>query len=281
MNASEPHPRIGILGGEVDVITPGEMLHFVDILAAAGGAAVIANHNAHSLSLLRRNTELSAFFDDADLVQLDSTPLIAWARLLGLPVSGRHRSTYLDWRDDFWPLANARGWKVFYLGGGPGVAERACAKLSKAWPRVAFGWRDGYFDSGAGASDNRHVVAEINAFEPDILFVGMGTPRQELWIAQNRAELGRGVIFSVEAAFDDEAGVQAAAPRWLGPIGLEWLFRLANQPRRLRHRYLIEPWRLLGPAFADLCRAVGGRLAGARRIAAVDADAVWPLSSAN
>ena len=281
MNASEPHPRIGILGGEVDVITPGEMLHFVDILAAAGGSAVIANHNAHSLSLLRRNTELGAFFDDADLVQFDSAPLIAWARLLGLPVSGRHRSTYLDWREDFWPLANARGWKVFYLGGGPGVAERACAKLAKAWPRVAFGWRDGYFDTSANSPDNRHVVAEINAFEPDILFVGMGMPRQELWISQNRSELGGGVIFSVGAAFDYEAGVQTAAPRWLGPLGLEWLFRLANQPRRLGHRYLIEPWQLLGPAFADVRRALRGRRAGGRRIPAVDAGALWPLSSAN
>lgn len=263
------------------MITPREMLRFVDLLAGAGGSAVIANHNAHSLSLLHQDPKLGAFFNDADLIQIDSTPIIAWARFLGLPLSRRHRSTYLDWREDFWRLADTRGWRVFYLGGAPGVAERACAKLGQSWPNVALGWRDGYFDGSATSLENRGVLAQINAFAPDILFVGMGMPRQERWISENRASVARGVIFSVGAAFDYEAGVQTAAPRWLGRVGLEWLFRLASQPRRLGHRYLVEPWRLVGPATADARRALLGRRAGDVRKPAVDADAVWPLSSAN
>lgn len=281
MNAGEPHPRVSVLGGEVDVITSREMLRFVDILAGAGGAAVIANHNAHSLFLLHRNPQLSAFFEDADLVQIDSVPVIAWARFLGLPLSQSHRSTYLDWREDFWRLANARGWKVFYLGGAPGVAERACEKLGQAWPNVTLGWRDGYFDATVGSADNRRAVDQINAFEPDILFVGMGMPRQEQWICDNRGRIARGVIFSVGAAFDYEAGVQKAAPRWLGQIGLEWLFRLTHQPVRLGYRYLMEPWSLFGLALADIKQARAARGRGGVRKPAVDAEAVWPLSSAN
>ena len=281
MNAGEPHPRVSVLGGEVDVITPREMLRFVDILAGAGGAAVIANHNAHSLSLLRRNPQLSAFFEDADLIQIDSTPVIAWARLLGMPLSVKHRSTYLDWREDFWRLANARGWRVFYLGGAPGVAERACENLGRTWSNVSFGWRDGFFDASSGSADNNRVIDQINAFEADILFVGMGMPRQEQWISENRGRLPRGVIFSVGAAFDYEAGVQRAAPRWLGQVGFEWLFRLISQPGRLGYRYLMEPWNLLGLAWTDvrLAWSAGPRI-GLRK-PGVDADAVWPLSSAN
>jgi N-acetylglucosaminyldiphosphoundecaprenol N-acetyl-beta-D-mannosaminyltransferase len=281
MNAGEPHPRIQILGGEIDVITPREMMRFADIVAGAGGTALVANHNLHSLALLQGNPDLESFFDDADIIQLDSMPVSVWARMLRLPLSGQHRSTYLDWRDDFWRLANDRKWRVFYLGGGPGVAEAACAKLGAQWPDVTFGCRDGYFDTAPNSIDNRRVLAKIAAFEPDIIFVGMGMPRQELWISQNRSAIRRGVIFSVGAAFDYEAGVQTAAPRWMGRIGLEWLFRLASQPRRLAHRYLVEPWCLLRPALHDLAAARSTPQTPPFRKAAVDRSSVWPVSSAN
>jgi N-acetylglucosaminyldiphosphoundecaprenol N-acetyl-beta-D-mannosaminyltransferase len=84
----------------------------------------------------------------------------------------------------------------------------------------------------------------------------MGMPRQEEWIAANRHLIGRGVFFPVGAAFDYEAGVQSAAPRWTGRLGVEWLYRLLSQPRRLAHRYLVEPWFLAPAALAD----VGARL---------------------
>ena len=87
-------------------------------------------------------------------------------------------------------------------------------------------------------------------------------PRQELWIVQNLAALPDAVILPVGAAFDYEAGAQKAAPRWMGPLGLEWLFRLAADPRRLFVRYCVEPWFLIGPALADLKAAGDRRSAG-------------------
>jgi N-acetylglucosaminyldiphosphoundecaprenol N-acetyl-beta-D-mannosaminyltransferase len=249
--------RVRLLGGEVDLVRPSEMLSFVELMTETGGPAIIANHNAHSLFLLRRSPELRAFFQEADLVQIDSTPLIAWGRLLGLPLKRGLRSTYLDWREDFWRLADARRWRVYYLGGAPGVADLAVKRLSERWPNVSLGAHDGYFDDAPKSRQNRQVLAKIAAFDPDILFVGMGMPRQEAWVWNNRDALTRGVIFTVGAAFDYEAGVQPTPPRWTGPLGVEWLARLLAQPGRLAGRYLVEPWSLIGPALEDVGAAFG------------------------
>jgi len=246
--------RLRLLGAEVDLVTPDEVLSTVDGFVREGRSAVIANHNAHSLYLMKRSKDFQAFYADADLIQVDSTPMIAWGRLLGLPLEQKHRSTYLDWRDRFWTLANERGWRVFYLGGASGVADRACEKLRAEFPATVLDCHDGYFDLAEDSPENQAILAQIKAFRPDIIFVGMGMPRQEAWIRRNRAALTSGVLFSVGAAYDYEGGAQIAAPRWMGRIGLEWLFRLVSQPGRLAFRYLVEPWSLVPLALDDLRR---------------------------
>ena len=256
MANAAPHGRVRLLGGEVDLVRPRNVLRLIDRTASSGARALIGNHNAHSLFLLRRSPPLEAFFAAADLVQIDSQPLIAWGRLLGLPLKADMRSTYLDWRDDFWRLAEARAWRVFYLGGAPGVAGSAAARLMAVHPRVQIATHHGYFDISAGSAANDAVLDAIRSFDPDVIFVGMGMPRQEIWALQNAPEIARGAILTVGAAFDYEAGVQVAAPRWAGRLGVEWLARLVSQPRRLAARYLLEPWRLVGPALADVGDAV-------------------------
>ena len=256
MGIPPPPRRVRLLGGEVDLVTPWDVLRRIDGAAAGGRPALIANHNAHSLFLVRRSAQLRAFFAQADLIQIDSTPLIAWGRLLGLPLTRKMRSTYLDWQDDFWRLAEARRWRVFYLGGAPGVAETAAARLAERYPNVQIACQHGYFDTDPASGENRQVLARIAAFDPHVLLVGMGMPRQELWALENRAAIRRGAVLTVGAAFDYEAGVQAAAPRWTGRLGVEWLVRLVGQPRRLFGRYLIEPWSLIGPATQDIAAAI-------------------------
>lgn len=253
MDVSRIRPqRIRLLGEAVDLTTPPEVMGFVARKVAAGRKALIANHNLHSLHLIAREPEMRAVYARADLIELDSTPLVLWGRLTRKPVSRAHRCTYLDWRGDFWRLASRYGWRVFYLGGEPGVPERAAQTLRALYPGAVIGGRDGYFDAALGSADNDAVLDAINAFKPDILFVGMGMPRQEQWIARHYERLERGVVFSVGAAFDYEAGAQKAAPRWMGRMGIEWAFRLVSQPRRLAHRYLVEPWFLLPAAVRDL-----------------------------
>jgi N-acetylglucosaminyldiphosphoundecaprenol N-acetyl-beta-D-mannosaminyltransferase len=257
--ARRARERVRLLGQTVDLVRPEEVLHHVETWVAARRKVVIANHNLNSLALLGRNPELARFYDRADLVEVDSTPLIQFARLLGLQGRGFHRCTYLDWRDHFWSVADRKGWRVLYLGGERSVVERARESLSAAYPGTDIRVRDGYFDATRGSADNAAILAEARAFDPHILFVGMGMPRQELWILDHLDALPDCAIFSVGAAFDYEAGAQKAAPRWMGRIGVEWLFRLANDPRRLARRYLIEPWSLSRLVVADVMTAIRAR----------------------
>jgi N-acetylglucosaminyldiphosphoundecaprenol N-acetyl-beta-D-mannosaminyltransferase len=260
-----PTPRrVRLLGGELDLVTPADVLRRVHFAASGGPPTLIANHNFHSLFLIRRSPRLRVFFAEADLIQIDSTPLIWWGRRLGLPLTREMRSTYLDWRDDFWRVADARRWRVFYLGGAPGVAETAATRLGERYPHVRLGVHHGYFDRAPDSAENRQVLAQIAAFDPQVLLVGMGMPLQEIWALENRAAFQHGAILTVGAAFDYEAGVQAAAPRWTGRLGVEWLARLLGQPGRLAGRYLVEPWSLVGPAIGDVASALA-RPRGATR----------------
>ncbi|AQR62921.1 glycosyltransferase [Brevundimonas sp. LM2] len=259
--ARRPRESVRLLGQRVDLVRPEEVLNQVEAWVAQGRKAVVANHNLNSLNLVRRHPDMADFYRRADLVEVDSAPLIAFARLIGIHGRAFHRCTYLDWRDHFWSLADRKGWRVMYLGGAPGVAETARQRLAARYPGAEIAVRDGYFDAAPGSAGTAEVIAALNAFQPNILFVGMGMPRQEVWIGQTLDALPDSVIFSVGAAFDYEAGVQSVAPRWMGPLGLEWLYRLVRDPGRLARRYLIEPWGLADLILADVVTAIRGRLA--------------------
>ncbi|MBU1345841.1 MAG: WecB/TagA/CpsF family glycosyltransferase [Alphaproteobacteria bacterium] len=256
--ARRSRERVRLLGQTVDLVRPEEVLHHVETWVDARRKVVIANHNLNSLALLERHPDLNRFYERADLVEVDSTPLIYFAKLLGLHGKAFHRCTYLDWRDHFWSLVDRKGWRVMYVGGEQSVVERARDRLSTCYPRADIRVRDGFFDPTPGSGDNAAVVEQVRAFDPHILFVGMGMPRQELWILNNLDALPDCAVFSVGAAFDYEAGAQKAAPRWMGRMGVEWLFRLVNDPKRLARRYLIEPWSLSHLIVADVIGAMRG-----------------------
>ena len=248
--------RVHMLGQPVDLVKPEEVLHHVQDAVRDGRKSLIANHNLHSLYLLGEQPRMRAFYDRADMVEVDSTPMIWFSRALGLHSRGFHRCTYLDWRDHFWSVADRGGWRVMSVGGAPDVGEEAARRLGDRYPRARIRTHHGFFDARPGSDDNAALIADIAAFAPHILFVGMGMPRQELWIADNFDRLPDCVILSVGAAFDYEAGVQKAAPRWMGRIGIEWAYRLVQDPGRLFARYCVEPWSLLPLALADVRAAL-------------------------
>src|SRR5690606_19107750 len=138
--------RHTLLGGEVDVMDVGQLMAFVSDCAAARRRTVIANHNLNSLRLIRREPAMAALYARAERIQIDSMPLIGWGRLLGLPKERRRRRTELDWREAFWPMASATGWRVFHLGCAPCVGGQGLAAIWARHAGLAAGSRQEFFD---------------------------------------------------------------------------------------------------------------------------------------
>jgi N-acetylglucosaminyldiphosphoundecaprenol N-acetyl-beta-D-mannosaminyltransferase len=219
---------------------------------------LITNHNLHSVYLLHRSQKLREFYASAHWTFIDGMPLVALGRLYGYPLERRHRVTLVDWTPPLIELAASRAWRVFYLGSPKGVAERAAVVLRGRYPSLQIEVSDGYFDSRPDSAENEALLQRINACKPDVLMVGMGMPRQEYWTHDNFDRIEAPVVLSSNgAAMDYIAGTVKTPPRWAGQLGLEWAYRLVNEPRRLFSRYFIEPWYLLALLVRDYLRSGG------------------------
>jgi N-acetylglucosaminyldiphosphoundecaprenol N-acetyl-beta-D-mannosaminyltransferase len=256
--------RVNMLGVTVDLLTMQALTDLTARAIAEGRRVLIANHNLHSVYLYHRSAEMRAFYQRAEHIHMDGMPLVYWARLMGFPAGRQHRTTYVDWLEPLMSVAVRNGWRVFYLGGRPGVAETAAQKLRAAHPGLQIATHHGYFETSG--TPNALVLAEILRFQPHLLMVGMGMPRQETWILKNLDALPACVILPAGACFDYVAGAIPTPDRRLAAVGLEWLARLLAEPDRLWRRYLLEPWALLPLFLADLRRkwqggsSVSGRL---------------------
>jgi N-acetylglucosaminyldiphosphoundecaprenol N-acetyl-beta-D-mannosaminyltransferase len=251
MKDSDAH-GYSLLGTRVHALTVEDLLALMDRTIQHGERKIFTSHNLHSLYLHRHDKRLWEFYRIADYVRIDGMSVVLIGQLLGLPLQRKHRVTYVDW----FPLSIAQAaganWRVFYLGSQPGVAERAAVGIRRQFPGLQIETSHGFFDARLGSPDNERVIAAINAFQPQVLMVGMGMPRQQHWVLENHERLQVNVISTSGAALDYVAGQIPTPPRWAGRMGLEWLFRLGAEPRRLAGRYLVEPWALVPPLAAEV-----------------------------
>ncbi len=242
-------PGIGrsyrLLGVRVHALSLDALTDTVAAGVRSGERRIIANHNLHSIYLHQRDEKLRAFYRRAHVVHVDGMSIIVAARLLGLPLRREHRVTYVDWLDPLLAAAARRGWRVMYIGQQPGVAQRGAAALRCRHPGLVFEALQGFFDPSRGGDENRAVLRRIHDFEPHVLMVGMGMPRQEHWIHDNLSGLPPCVLLTAGAAIGYAAGSVPTPPRWAGAMCMEWAFRLVAAPRRLWRRYLLEPWFVL------------------------------------
>jgi N-acetylglucosaminyldiphosphoundecaprenol N-acetyl-beta-D-mannosaminyltransferase len=245
--------RLVLLGVAVKPSTIAELNDWIAKAVARGEQWIIAHHNLHSVYLYHRDPQMRAFFAKAQVIHIDGMPLVYWARVLGYPVTKQHRVTYVDWVHPLMAMAASEGWRVFYLGGKPGVAARAAEKLQGQYPGLVLETRHGYFT----LEENDAVLEEIAHFQPHVLMVGMGMPRQEHWVLENLERIPANAILTSGACFDYIADVIPTPPRWMGQMGLEWFYRLCAEPRRLWRRYLVEPWFLFPFAFKDILHHLG------------------------
>jgi N-acetylglucosaminyldiphosphoundecaprenol N-acetyl-beta-D-mannosaminyltransferase len=273
-------PPISILGVPVAVLDARSALAEVARLAERAGPhgphparpARVVYVNAHTLNLAARDPEYRAVLGRAHLVLNDGAGVALAARLHGRRFPANLNGT--DFNPRVLELAAARGWRVFFLGGRPGVAAAAAERLGARIPGLEIvGTRDGYAPTAA-----RAVLRTIRVARPDLVMVGLGNPHQERWLDLHLGATGARLGVGVGGFFDFAAGRVPRAPAPLRRLGLEWTYRLAQEPRRLWRRYLVgNPaflarvlWAWLaareGPAEATRPAAEGDELAR-RRVA--------------
>jgi N-acetylglucosaminyldiphosphoundecaprenol N-acetyl-beta-D-mannosaminyltransferase len=226
--------RVEVLGCAIDRVDMGEAARRCEAYVSTRAGAQHMAVNAAKLVAMRRDEALRRLVDDCDLVTADGQAVVWASRLLGDPLPTRVAG--IDLMLELLAVAGRRGYRVYFLGAQADVLDRAIARLRALHPRlIVAGSRDGYFS----AAEEPSVVAAIRAARPDLPFVAMSTPRKEYFLGRWGPELAVPFSMGVGGAIDVVAGVTKRAPRLLQRLGLEWAFRLAQEPRRLFRRYLV------------------------------------------
>jgi N-acetylglucosaminyldiphosphoundecaprenol N-acetyl-beta-D-mannosaminyltransferase len=190
----------------------------------------------HAVMESQRSADVLAAHRGAGMAACDGMPLVWASRQAG--VKDAERVYGPDFMLAMCERAAAEGWSSFFYGGKPGVAEELAATMADRFPGLEVAGTYCPPFRPLTAEEDAEVDEMINRAAPDLVWVGISTPKQELWMTRHRAALDAPVLLGVGAAFDFHTGVVRQAPRWMQRSGLEWLFRLAMEPRRLAGRYL-------------------------------------------
>lgn len=237
-------PRIRLFGVEIDPLTMSQAVARLTEWTTAdewAGKFVVTPNVDHAV-LLSESPELRAAYSDAALVLTDGMPVVLVSRMLGKPVP--ERVSGADLVPALFNAATAEHPQTAYLlGAGPGVAERAAKEIEIKWPHVkVVGTYSPPLGFEKDDAENALIHEKINAVRPDVLVLGLGAPKQELWIHKHRAALQCKVALCVGATIDFLANEKPRAPEWMRGCGLEWLHRMLSEPGRLVSRYARDAW---------------------------------------
>lgn len=239
--------RVSLLNGRFDPLTMDETIDRVAALLESDQRSWLCTVNVAILMMMREDPELHRFVERATICVADGQPLVWLSRLKRTPLP--ERVAGIELIEAVAARAEQKDWGLYLLGATPEAVNRAAEALARRHPALRLcGIDDGYF-SGAQAGDRARAVRESGA---DILFVAMGVPYQEQFISQNWGALGVRVAIPVGGSFDVLAGLRRRAPVWIQRLGLEWAFRVGQEPRRLWKRYLVTNMQFLWLAARDL-----------------------------
>ena len=230
--------RVNILGVGVSAINMAQALNVIEGWIAQRQAHYVCVTGVHGIVESQGNNSLQRVHNAAGLVTPDGMPLVWLARLHGLEhverVYGPDLMLALCHR------SISKGYRHFLYGGAEGVPDRLANRLKRRYPglRIVGSYSPPF--RPLTDEEDKQTVQAINEANPDVVWIGLSTPKQERWMAEHIGRLTAPVLVGVGAAFDFHSGLKRQAPRWMQRSGLEWLFRLANEPRRLWRRYLVN-----------------------------------------
>lgn len=225
MQIKEP---VKILDVPVHPLTMGEAVSVLEESITSGEQAFVVTANAEIIMMCQEDAGYKKIVSqDAQLVLPDGAGAVWAGRHLGYKVP--ERVAGFDLYCQLLDKAAQKGYKAFFFGGSPGIAEAAKAKSEELYPGVqVVGCRNGYFKE----EESQAIIDEINASGADMLFAALGAPKQEKWLVRYREQLKPKILMGIGGSFDVFAGKMERAPKWMQDASLEWLFRLYKQPSR-------------------------------------------------
>ena len=225
MQIKEP---VKILDVPVHPLTMQEAVSVLEKSIANGEQAFVVTANAEIIMMCQQDADYKKIVSqDAQLVLPDGAGAVWAGRHLGYKVP--ERVAGFDLYCNLLKEAAAKGYKAYFFGGSPGIAEAAKAKSEELYPDVkVVGCRNGYFKE----EESQAIIEEINASGADMLFAALGAPKQEKWLVRYRDQLKPKILMGIGGSFDVFAGKMERAPKWMQDASLEWLFRLYKQPSR-------------------------------------------------
>jgi N-acetylglucosaminyldiphosphoundecaprenol N-acetyl-beta-D-mannosaminyltransferase len=231
-------PPVRVCGLPIHALTLSESIDAAESLILSGGPHQHVDLNASKVVQATTDRRLASVIENCSMVNADGQSVVWASQLLGQRLP--ERVAGIDLMLALWDRAAERGFRVYLLGAEAEVVRRTAEIATQRGVPIA-GWRDGYWRE----DEERAVVGEIRQASADILFVGMPSPRKEYFISEHLQELGVALAFGVGGSFDVVAGLRRRAPRWLQRLGLEWTYRLVQEPRRMFRRYLVGNARYL------------------------------------
>jgi len=229
-----------VLGISFDNISIGETAEKVDEFARSGIPHLVVTPNPEIIMACRRDETLREIINGASLRLPDGVGVIWASKVLKSPI--KERVTGIDLAVKIASLAEQKGYKIFLLGSKPGVAEGAAEYLSRNFSKLKIaGTYHGYFSE----NEEQKILENIRSLKPDIVFVGLGSPKQEKWASANLQNFGASVCLTIGGSMDVLAGRVKRAPKWMQRIGLEWFYRLLMEPWRFRRQLILVKFVLL------------------------------------
>jgi len=234
LNQEKAYLKVDVLGCPLTKLSVEDFVDLAEQFINFGEPHYIAVANAAKIVKMRSDKDLKDSVESAHLVGADGVPVLWASKLLGKPLLGRVNGTDLMYR--LLKRADEKGYRIFFFGTKEKILERVIERIRTEYPGVNIaGFHHGYFSP----SQESLIVRKIRAAKADILFIAFGTPKKELWIKRYLFSMGVPVVHGVGGSFDVLAGVIPRAPLWMQRHGLEWLFRLWQEPRRMWRRYLV------------------------------------------